>query len=708
MNARLLILALEAETDIVLVRKRARRLAELVGFEPQDQTRITTAVSEIARNALEYAGGGRVEFRLTGSAAQQQFEIIVSDRGPGIARLDAILDGSQRSATGMGIGLIGARRLMDDFTIETAPGGGTTVRLAKSLPKRAPVVGQTELKRITQALAAEAPPDLMEEIRRQNQDMVIQLEELGTRQKELTMLNQELHDTNRGVVALYAELDERADHLRRADELKSRFLSNMTHEFRTPLNSILALSRLLLTRGDGELTAEQEKQVHFIRKAAESLTELVNDLLDLAKVEAGKIVVTPIECSAEGVFATLRGMLRPLLVGDVVALVFEDPADIPPLLQDEGKLSQILRNFISNAIKFTEQGEVRIWAAYDSDRDSVTFSVRDTGIGIAEEDLDIIFQEFGQVAHPMQRRIKGTGLGLPLSKKLSELLGGSIAVQSAPGEGSVFSVTIPRIYRSLSAPIDIVESWELQSGRIPILAVEDNPADSFAVERILSTSCYQAIVARSVAEARRALERVRPAAIILDVVLLGDESWRFLVEIRQRDATADIPVVVASSTGDERKAISLGADEYLDKPIDPAQLVGLLDRLTGQRSVTHVLLVDDEEVSRYLVRQLLPRSTYDIKEAATGVEGLVKLRDERPDIVLLDLNMPGMNGYEFLERLSAETNIPAIILTSMILDTEQRLRLGNASNIISKSDLSAPALTEAITTALANAEAGAA
>ncbi len=708
MNARLLILALEAETDIVLVRKRARRLAELVGFEPQDQTRITTAVSEIARNALEYAGGGRVEFRLSGSAARQQFEIIVSDRGPGIARLDAILDGSQRSATGMGIGLIGAQRLMDDFRIETAPGGGTTVRLAKILPKRAPVVGQTELKRISQALAAEAPPDLMEEIRRQNQDMVIQLEELSTRQKELTLLNQELHDTNRGVVALYAELDERADHLRRADELKSRFLSNMSHEFRTPLNSILALSRLLLTRGDGELTAEQEKQVQFIRKAAESLTELVNDLLDLAKVEAGKIVVTPIECNAEGVFATLRGMLRPLLVGDVVALVFEDPADIPPLLQDEGKLSQILRNFISNAIKFTEQGEVRIWATYGSDRDSVTFSVRDTGIGIAEEDLDIIFQEFGQVAHPMQRRVKGTGLGLPLSKKLSELLGGSIAVQSAPGEGSVFSVTIPRIYRGLSAPIDIAESWELQSGRIPILAVEDNPADSFAVERILSTSRYQAIVARSVAEARRALERVRPAAIILDVVLLGDESWRFLIEIRQRDATADIPVVVASSTGDERKAVNLGADEYLDKPIDPAQLVGLLDRLTGQRSVTHVLLVDDEEVSRYLVRQLLPRSTYDIKEAATGVEGLARLRDERPDVVLLDLNMPGMNGYEFLERLSAETNIPAIILTSMILDSEQRLRLGNASKIISKSDLSEPGLTEAITTALANAEASAA
>ncbi len=529
------------------------------------------------------------------------------------------------------------------------------MRLAKLLPKRAPPVRQAELQRIAEALAAEAPADLMEEIRRQNQDMVIQLEELNARQQELSRLNQELQDTNRGVVALYAELDERADHLRRADELKSRFLSNMSHEFRTPLNSILALSRLLLGRTDGELTAEQEKQVQFIRKAAESLTELVNDLLDLAKVEAGKIVVTPIECSAEGLFATLRGMLRPLLVGDAVGLVFEDPANIPPLLQDEAKLSQILRNLISNAIKFTERGEVRIWAAYDRDGDTVSFSVRDTGIGIAEEDLEIIFQEFGQVANPMQRRIKGTGLGLPLSKKLSELLGGSITVESAPGEGSVFSVTVPRICRDASGLVDGTEDWHVQDGRLPVLAVEDDPADAFAIERILAPSRYQAVVARSVAAARHALEQVRPAAVILDVVLLGDESWRLLIELRQRDATADIPVLVVSSAGEERKAINLGADEYLGKPIDPERLIGLLDQLTGQSSVTRVLLIDDEEVSRYLVRQLLPRGTYDLREAATGVEGLARLEDERPDIVLLDLNLPGMNGYQFLERLGNET-----------------------------------------------------
>lgn len=703
MNARLLTLTLSDETDIVLARKRTRRLVELIGFEGQDQTRVTTAVSEIARNALEYAGGGRVEFRLSGPVPPQRLEIIITDNGPGILRLDGVLDGSVRSETGMGVGLVGARRLMDEFAVETAP-TGTTVRLAKTLPRRAPLVDQAAIKRISQALAADTPPNPVEEIAQQNQDMLLQLDELQSRQDELSRINQELQETNRGVVALYAELDDRADHLRRADELKSRFLSNMSHEFRTPLNSILALSRLLLARADGDLTDEQEKQVQFIRRAAESLTELVDDLLDLAKVAAGKIVVTPVEFSASGLFATLRGMLRPLLVADAVALIFEEPTDIPLLTTDESKLSQVLRNFISNAIKFTEQGEVRVWASYDRDDDTVTFSVRDTGIGIAEADHEIIFQEFGQIANPMQRRIKGTGLGLPLSKQFAELLGGSVGLQSAPGQGSVFSVTIPRLYRTVRHAVDWSQKWQIEPGRIPVLVIEDDSADAFALERVLAPSSYQPIVTSTIQEARDAIERFRPAAVLLDILLEGDETWRYLIELRQREATADLPVIVISSSGDEAKAINLGADEYLGKPVEPEQLLRLLDRVTGQSSVTRVLLVDDEEISRYVVRQLLPRGVFDLREAATGIEGLARLHNERPDIVLLDLNMPGMDGYQFLERLDAESEVPAIVLTSMILDNEQRKRLGRAAKIVSKSDLSSPVLTAAISGVLVKTE----
>ena len=432
MDTRLLQIAIATETDIVLVRSRTRRLAELIGFDSQDQTRITTAVSEIARNAYEYARGGTIEFRLTGEPAR--FMVVVRDRGPGIADLSAILAGSHKSATGMGVGLLGARRLMDTFDIHAKPGEGTTVRMAKTLPQRAPVMTPALLTRIMNTLAADGPANAMAEIGRQNQQILLQLEELQSRQDDLQRVNQELQDTNRGVVALYAELDERADHLRRADELKSKFLSHMSHEFRTPLNSILALSRLLLARSDGELTAEQETQIRFIRKAAENLTELVDDLLDLAKVEAGKTVVVASPFTVASLFGALRGMLRPLLVGDAVALVFEEPHDIPSLDTDEGKVSQILRNFISNAIKFTERGEVRIWATADPVADTVSLHVRDTGIGIAANDIEVIFQEFGQVAHRLQGRVKGTGLGLPLAKKLAELLGGGITVESTPAK----------------------------------------------------------------------------------------------------------------------------------------------------------------------------------------------------------------------------------------------------------------------------------
>jgi signal transduction histidine kinase/CheY-like chemotaxis protein len=702
MRQRLLAIAVERETDIVLVRQRARRIAEQIGFDRQDCTRITTAVSEIVRNALDYGGGGRVEFWLGADGPQQSLETIVTDSGPGIAHVAAVLDGSYRSTTGMGLGITGARRLMDAFSIDTARGKGASVHMVKHLPRRARVIGKGDLSRMAHALAKDEQLDPNQEIRLQNREMLVQLEELQKLQQKLIQLNQELQDTNRGVVALYAELDERADHLRRADALKSRFLSNMSHEFRTPLNSILALSRLLLTRKDGELTAEQEKQVHFVRKAAENLTELVNDLLDLAKVEAGKTVVTPAEFTVADLFGALRGMLRPLLVGDALSLVFDDASDLPPMITDEGKVSQILRNFISNAIKFTDQGEVRVQAEAGPGADLVTFHVRDTGIGIAEQDLETIWQEFGQINNRLQSRVKGTGLGLPLSKKLAELLGGRVAVESAPGKGSMFSLTVPRVY-----PLPKVEGgepeWQLEAGRMPVLVVEDNAADAFAYERALAGSRYQALSARSVAQAKLALERFSPVAILLDLILVGEESWHFLIELKQSEATHRIPVIVVSTSQEERKARSLGADDYLSKPAEAVDVVRAIDRATAQHSVTQVLVVDDDEVSRYLVRQLLPRGSYEIREAATAQDALERAAQERPDVVLVDLNIPTMSGFEFLERWSAAQGAeaaPAIVLTSMALSAEQRQRLATVSCIVPKSELSADTLVAAIERAI--------
>ena len=281
---------------------------------------------------------------------------MVRDRGPGIADLQAVLAGSHKSATGMGIGLLGARRLMDAFDITSKPGAGhhSAARQDAAAP-RAHASRRRGWRASWMRWRRMVRPTPWRKSAGRTSRSCFSSKSCGRARRTCSGLNQELQDTNRGVVALYAELDERADHLRRADELKSKFLSHMSHEFRTPLNSMLALSRLLLARSDGELTAEQETQVRFIRKAAENLTELVDDLLDLAKVEAGKTVVVPSPFTVASLFGALRGMLRPLLVGDAVALVFDDPPDVPPLDTDEGKVSQILRNFISNAIKFTEQ-----------------------------------------------------------------------------------------------------------------------------------------------------------------------------------------------------------------------------------------------------------------------------------------------------------------------------------------------------------------
>jgi signal transduction histidine kinase len=265
------------------------------------------------------------------------------------------------------------------------------------------------------------------------------------RQEELQRLNQELEDTNRGVVALYAELDERVEQLRRANALKAQFMSYMSHEFRTPLDSMLALSGLLLDRVDGELTDEQEKQVGFMRRSARDLLNMVDDLLDTARVDAGKVAVRVAPVSVGDLFAALRATLRPLLVGESTQLVFDDPAGIPVLVTDESKVAQILRNFVSNALKFTEAGEVRVTARAPDD-DHLAFTVRDTGIGIAAEDQARIFEDFAQVDGALQRTRRGTGLGLPLSRKLARLLGGDVGLESAPGRGSTFTLTLPREY----------------------------------------------------------------------------------------------------------------------------------------------------------------------------------------------------------------------------------------------------------------------
>jgi len=259
---------------------------------------------------------------------------------------------------------------------------------------------------------------------------------------EADALRAELEETNQGVLALYAELDIQAEQLRQASDLKSRFLSYMSHEFRTPLGSILSIASLLSDELDGPLSEEQHRQVAFVSNSARELSDMVDDLLDLAKIEAGRITISPAWFDMFDLFAALRGMFRPIVDATAVDLIFEEPQGLPRLYSDDKKLAQILRNFISNALKFTQRGEVRVSAHLENDGE-IRFAVRDSGIGIPSELHDTLFEDFAQIDSPLQKRLRGTGLGLSLCKRFAALLGGRVGVQSEPGVGSTFYAVIP-------------------------------------------------------------------------------------------------------------------------------------------------------------------------------------------------------------------------------------------------------------------------
>ena len=689
MSISVLQIALRTERDVVYARQRAREVAASLDLDNQDQIRIATATSEMARNAFRYARNGKVRF-LVHLDDPKRLEVVVSDAGPGISNLEEILAGRYKSETGMGMGIVGTQRLMDQFEIRSG-NEGTTVRMAKLAPRGSvgwsPLGVQSSLRK----LQLRVPDDPYAEIEQQNQELLKTLQELRTRQDELELLNRELEDTNRGVVALYAELDERADYLRRASELKTKFLSNVSHEFRTPLNSIVSLSRLLVDRLDGDLTPGQLKQVRYIESSARDLQEMVNDLLDLAKVEAGKIRIRPKRFEIHELFSALKGMLKPLLAdNNSVDLVFDDARHLAPMHTDEGKVSQILRNLVSNALKFTPAGAVTVRARSISDT-RVEFSVTDTGIGIAPEHHETIFKEFSQVENPLQERHRGTGLGLPLCRNLAMLLGGEISLQSDLGRGSTFFLTIPALYVGENSPADNSAPLPVpEFHRTPILYLEDNDEEAQVFESLLRFTEFQPILAQNVPQAEVWTARHTPAALVADVYIGEDQCWGLIDKLRNR--YPDLPVMITSAAEEADAAYAHGASLFLPKPLDREMLLRELRRLTSASGTRHLLIVDDNEVSRYILGELLSQPWLQIQEASNGTEALARLGEGLPDAMILDLLMPDLSGFEILRQLRAKpetASLPVLIYTSKPLNEAERAQLESLNaSIIRKGDVS--------------------
>jgi len=512
---------------------------------------------------------------------------------------------------------------------------------------------------------------------------------------------------------LYQEAVETAERLKEVDRLKSQFLANMSHELRTPLNSIIGFSRVILKGIDGPITDQQRQDLEAIFNSGQHLLGLINDILDISKIEAGKMELsfepTDLGEIIRGVMSTAIALVK----DKPVELQQSVPADLPTIIADSRRVRQVLLNLVSNAAKFTDRGFIRVEARVDGD--FVTISVSDSGIGIPPEKLPRIFEAFTQVDASPSRKYGGTGLGLTISKSFVELHGGRIWVESEVGKGSTFTFTLPiqgpsqvRVEAGPAeeapppgeAPTPVPEA----PGRV-VLCVDDDEGVITLFRRYLDKQGYRVVGLtdpfRVVEEARR----IRPFAITLDVMMPGKDGWQVIQELKADPETRDIPVVMCTIVSEKGRGLSLGAADYLVKPILEQDLIAALDRLDREEGRHRVLVVDDQPDDRNLLRRMIEsQEGYEVMEAGSGQEAILLVHQRRPHIIILDLLMPEMDGFAVLEALKADEatrSIPIIVVTAKELTERDRQVLNNRIEaLIQKGVLRREELLEDVASAL--------
>jgi signal transduction histidine kinase len=554
-----------AEPDVFTIRRCGREVAAAVGLEGQDQVRVATVLSDIGRDLVGAGVQATVRFQLTASPPALVVEFSWSG-----APAEAVLDTGRNTAG----------RLMDSVHVGHE-GGRTVVALHKLRAAAAESLTPAGVARLRAALEQRGVSTPMDELRAQNQELLETLESLEAKSQELmrvneeleetnhgvlalyTELSEELEETNRGVVALYAELNEKTSQLKAASEAKTRFWSNISHELRAPINSVIGLARLLAGPGADPLTEEQRRQVSLVNDAGSTLLSLVNELLDTAKAESGRLVAQPTAIDLTALCHQLRGALRSTVTSPEVALVIEEPDPAPPVVTDETMLVRVLRNLLSNSLKFTERGEVRL--TIDADADDVRFTVSDTGIGIPADQQDRVFEEFHQVPNQLQAGSPGTGLGLPYARRLAEILGGGLTLSSEPGRGTTVVLRLPR-----------PDPDRPTAARVRSLLIVDDDAEFR--DRLARLVHGVAAGVRHASDGREALETIdehRPDLVFLDLVMPGMNGKEVLQVLRAKPDLRDVPVVVVSSAvpdGLDLTGAGLRAGLLLKSQVSPETL----------------------------------------------------------------------------------------------------------------------------------------
>ncbi|MEI6306407.1 MAG: response regulator, partial [Deltaproteobacteria bacterium] len=530
---------------------------------------------------------------------------------------------------------------------------------------------------------------LARELSTKNAELTQQSEELIQQSTELTQQSDELSRRNR-------LLDQQKQELEVATRLKSEFLSNMSHELRTPLNSVLALSRVLAVQGGDRLTEDELGYLAIIERNGRHLLSLINDILDLAKIESGRQDIFFETISVTGIVKEIVDELMPIASEKGISLAMLQPeGEMPPFVIDAKKLRQILQNIVGNAVKFTKEGSVTISLRADSGQ--MNIAVQDTGIGIDGKFLDTIFHEFRQADGSTSRSFEGTGLGLAIARKLARLMGGDITVSSTIGEGSTFSLQLP-IDGRLDKRAQMTEQNIIALPQVTaphprhrsILVVDDDPESVSLIASHLSQAGYETITAMNGADALRLARARKPFAITLDILMPDMDGWEIMRELKNSPETADIPVVVVSLTNDQATGFALGAVGMVNKPINRDRLLEEFGKLSGAW-FRKVLVVDDNPVDRMFIASMLKESGMDVMLAENGQQALELALKHLPDLITLDLVMPGMDGAAVLDKLrayKATSTIPVVVITSKDMNEMELSRFSSGvSAILAKEGL---------------------
>jgi signal transduction histidine kinase/DNA-binding response OmpR family regulator len=491
---------------------------------------------------------------------------------------------------------------------------------------------------------------------------------------------------------LFDEIQDKNRQLEDASQHKSQFLASMSHELRTPLNAIIGLTEMMSTNAKRFGTEKATEPLSRVHRAGTHLLGLINQVLDLSKIEAGKLELSPESVNLSPLIDEVIGTARHLAEQNKNRLVVEAAPDLGVLTVDPMRLRQILLNLLSNACKFTKQGQVTLRAIRVIDGGNwIELAVADTGIGMTGEQLGKLFQEFTQAEASTAKNYGGTGLGLAITRKLARMMGGDVTVTSVSGRGSVFTVRLPTEAGAAEvAPTEAAGPTVNNS----VLVIDDDPTARELIAESLQSAGYSVITATGGIEGLKLAKERVPMAITLDVTMPDLDGWAVLAALRQSSELADIPVIMVTIVDEHRRGAALGAAGYLTKPIEHDRLRRLLDRLRTHARPTRVLVVEDEAFQRERVRTWLEGKEWSVEEAANGREALACLERSKPDVILLDLMMPEMDGFQLVAALHQDArwrDIPVIVITSLDLDADARERLNSGVQSVLVKDSFRPA-----------------